>query len=181
MLLFMAMIDDPDEKKQFEDIYISNRELMYRYAFRILQDEASTEDAVHDAFLSFAKNYDKYKSMDCNQTRSFLIITVRNAAFKIYNKRKRETATDDFFLGDEEVPDIAVNTELNDVKRILFDMVKSLDSKYADVIMLFYYCNLSVNQIAEQLELTPENVKVRLHRARSLLKSKLEGVGISEG
>ena len=55
------------------------------------------------------------------------------------------------------------------------------DPKYGDVVMLKYYCDLSVNEIAQQLELTPENVKVRLHRARALLKTKLEGAGIIEG
>ena len=112
--------------------------------------------------------------------RKLMTITVRNAAFKIYNHRKRENVTEEIYKDDEVIQDISVDTENKDIKRILFDMVKSLDSKYSDVIMLKYYCDLSVNEIAENLGLTPENVKVRLHRARALLKSKLEGVGINE-
>ena len=56
-----------------------------------------------------------------------------------------------------------------------------MDSKYGDVLMLKYYYDMSINEMAEQLGLTPENVKVRLHRGRAILKSKLEGAGIVEG
>ena len=81
----------------------------------------------------------------------------------------------------EALPDISEDAEKKDIKRILFELVRSLDSKYSDVVVLKYYCDLSVNEIADNLGLTPENVKVRLHRARTLLKTKIEGVGIYEG
>lgn len=181
MIILLAMIDNAEDKKTFEHVYMQNRDFMFNYTYRILGDEASTEDAVHDAFLSLAKNYDRYKHLDSNQMRSFLTITVRNAAFKIYNHRKRENVTEEIYKDDDMLPDISEDAEKKDIKRILFELVKALDSKYSDVVVLKYYCDLSVNEIAENLGLTPENVKVRLHRARSLLKAKLEGVGIYEG
>ena len=180
ILMFTAMIDEPGDRQYFEQIYVENRDYLFRYAFRVLRDEASTEDAVHDAFLSIAKSFERYRHLDHNQMRSLLIITVRNAAFKIYNRRKRENVTEEIYKDSDFIPDISVDTEQKDIKRILFEMVKSLDSKYADVIVLKYYCDLSVNDIAAQLDISPENVKVRLQRARTLLKSKLEGVGIHE-
>ncbi len=179
MLIYISMLGEADDKQRFEVIYQSNRDFMYHYAYKILGDVSSAEDAVHDAFLSFAKYYERYRHLDSMQTRNFLMITVRNAAFKIYHHRKRETAVDEI-QKDEIMPDIAADTEQKDVKRIVFDMIKSLDSKYGDVLMLKYYCDMSVNEIAEQLGLTPQNIKVRLHRGRTLLKSRLEGVGICE-
>ena len=181
IFIYAAMIDDPQDKVIYEQIYLGTRDFLFGYAYRILRDESSSEDAVHDAFLSLAKNFDRYKTLTPDQMRKFMTITVRNAAFKIYNHRKRENVTEEIYKDDEVIQDISVDTENKDIKRILFDMVKSLDSKYSDVIMLKYYCDLSVNEIAENLGLTPENVKVRLHRARALLKSRLEGVGINEG
>ena len=178
MIAFMAMIDSIDDQQAFELIYTKNCDLLYRCAYRVLQDEAASEDAVHDAFLSLAKNYDRYKHMNSSEMRSFMIITVRNAAFRIYNKRKREFAAEEV-RAEEMLPDISVETENKDVKRIIFDMVKQLDSKYSDVIMLKYFCELSISDIAESLGLSEENVKVRLYRARAALKKKLEEVGIN--
>ena len=185
MIIFMAMIDSEQDKQSFEQVYMQNRDFMFNYTYRILGDEASTEDAVHDAFLSLAKNYDRYKHLEAGQMRSLLTITVRNAAFRIYNRRKRENVTEDIYKDSESeneaLPDISEDAEKKDIKRILFELVRSLDSKYSDVVVLKYYCDLSVNEIADNLGLTPENVKVRLHRARTLLKTKIEGVGIYEG
>lgn len=180
LVFYMAMIDNEADRQRFEWIYQTNKDFMYHYAYQILQDTASAEDAVHDALLSFATYYDRYRHLDEVQTRNFLIVTVRNAAFKLYNRRKRETPVEDVEQ-DEVVPDISRTIEQQDVKRLLFELLKQMDSKYGDVLMLKYYYDMSVNEIAEQMGLTPQNVKVRLHRGRAILKSKLEGVGIDEG
>jgi len=180
LMIFMSMIESPEDRSSFEEIYRLYSDMLYRYAYRILQDTASSEDAVHDAFLSLARNFEKYQHLDRNQTRNLLIIIVRNAAFRIYNHRKRETAVEEVYA-DKVLPDISEGAEQRDIKQIVFQLIRSMDSKYGDVIMLKYYCDLSVNEIAEQLQLTADNVKVRLHRGRALLKSKLEEAGILEG
>ncbi len=179
MIVFSAMTDSPDDRNLFEQVYTEHRDALYHCAYHILQDNATSEDAVHDAFLSLAKNFGRYQHLTKSQMRNFLIITVRNAAFKLYNRRKRETAVDEIW-SEEELPDAAVDTEQKDSKRLLFDLIKTMDRKYGDVIILKYYCDLSITEIAEQLSLTEDNVKVRLYRARALLKKKLEEVGIHD-
>lgn len=180
LVLYMAMLDSAEDRQRFERIYQTNKDFMYHYAYRILGDTSTAEDAVHDALLSFAACYDRYRHLDDTQTRSFLIITVRNAAFKLYNRRKRETPAEEI-ESDEFVPDISRTIEQQDVKRRLFELLQAMDSKYGDVLMLKYYCDMSVNEIADQLGLTPQNVKVRLHRGRAILKARLEGEGFHEG
>ncbi len=178
LILYLSMIDS-DDRQSFEQIYDNNKDIMYHYAYRILNESLSAEDAVHDAFLSFARNFETLKKMDRDQTRSYLMISTRNASFKIYNKRKREISTEDVD-SDGFVSDIAYDTENREIHKILFDMVKALDSKYSDVIMLKYYCNLRNKEIADTLNISNENVKIRLYRAKALLKSKLKEVGCIE-
>lgn len=50
----------------------------------------------------------------------------------------------------------------------------SLDDKYKTVIYLFYYEDYSVKQIASCLRLTESTVKMRLKRAREILKKELK-------
>ena len=57
----------------------------------------------------------------------------------------------------------------------LFEEVMKLPKKYRIVIHLFYYEDYSVKEIAEILNLSQSNVKVRLSRARALLKEALKG------
>lgn len=56
----------------------------------------------------------------------------------------------------------------------LFQTVMALPSKYSIVIHLYYYEDYSIKEIAQQLKLNEGNVKVRLSRARQLLKKQLK-------
>jgi RNA polymerase sigma-70 factor, ECF subfamily len=51
--------------------------------------------------------------------------------------------------------------------------IADLDPKYAACVALFYLDGLSVKEIAERLAMPEGTVKIRLHRARDVLKEKL--------
>ena len=56
----------------------------------------------------------------------------------------------------------------------LFETVMNLPDKYRIVIHLFYYEDYTIREIAEILQISESNVKVRLSRGRTLLKEKLQ-------
>ena len=56
----------------------------------------------------------------------------------------------------------------------LFSAVMKLPGKYRIVIHLFYYEDYSVNEIADILNISVSNVKVRLSRGRSMLRECLK-------
>ena len=58
--------------------------------------------------------------------------------------------------------------------RDLFEEVMKLPEKYRIVIHLFYYEDYSIREIAEILQLSESNIKVRLSRGRALLKDSLK-------
>ena len=53
--------------------------------------------------------------------------------------------------------------------------IGALPETYREAILLFYYCDLSVDETAERLAISSEAVKVRLHRGRGLLRDRLSG------
>ena len=56
---------------------------------------------------------------------------------------------------------------------LLYRELQKLPEKYRQVIHLFYYEDYSVREIADILKLSESNVKTRLSRGRSLLKTAL--------
>ena len=56
----------------------------------------------------------------------------------------------------------------------LFETVMNLPDKYRIVIHLFYYEDYTIREIAEILQISESNVKVRLSRGRTLLKETLQ-------
>jgi RNA polymerase sigma-70 factor (ECF subfamily) len=61
---------------------------------------------------------------------------------------------------------------------LVVDEAMELPDEYRDPIVLFYLHDMSIAELAEMLGITEENAKVRLHRARKMLRDRLEKKGM---
>ena len=73
MLIYMMMLETPEEKSLFEQIYLEYRGLMFHVAYEILHNEQDAEDAVHQAFVKIAENIKKIDDPMCPKTHSYCI------------------------------------------------------------------------------------------------------------
>lgn len=87
-MIFLMLIDTPEEKRKFVVLYEKYRYLMQKVSMDVLQDCFWAEDAVHDAFMHIAKNMSKIDEVDSIATRRYLITITKNAAIDIYRKRR---------------------------------------------------------------------------------------------
>lgn len=173
LAFYLQMIDTDEEKSKFETAYKEYKKLLHYIAHTILKDNHLAEDAVQDAFFALARNMEKFQSQSCNEIRNYLIIIVRNAAYRIYNKNKQEVPIDDMDPISDPL-DLEADEEHKELLKQLFQALKTLDSKYADVLILRYYYDFKEKDIARILKITPENVRVRIHRGKKILKESLE-------
>ena len=74
--LYLALIDSAEDKSKFEKLYKEYRSTLITVAYSILKDTALAEDAVHETFLTLAKNFNKISDKTCIQIRNYLIIIV---------------------------------------------------------------------------------------------------------
>ena len=172
--IYLALLTTPEEKSRFEHLYIAYKNVLYNYAYAILNDVQLSEDAVSEAFLILVDHMNKIEGRSDQDARNYLIIIVKNAARAIRNKRKND-------LYDEEglafVPDsqnIELEAELKDEKQRVYGLIKQLKPMYADVLILKYYYDMKGEEIASSLGITLENVKIRLHRGKAMLKEAME-------
>lgn len=66
---------------------------------------------------------------------------------------------------------------LKEEKAYVMECVSRLDEKYRLPICLFYSSELSVKEIAKVLKVPEGTVKSRLHKARAIIKEKMEVAG----
>lgn len=184
MLFFAAIIDDERSKNKLEALYTKYGKDMFRVAYRILNDYQLAQDAVQVAFIKLIDNISKIDEVNSNKTRAFVVIIVRNISINIYRERKRRN---DMPL--EDVKDIlSDNTQIIDEKIISTEMMNQIASKikklhpaYSDILSLKYFYFYSDSEIAKILNITQENVRVRLYRAkRNLVKILSQNGGIIE-
>lgn len=62
LVYYLQMLDTPEEKIRFEQIYLKYRGLMYHVANGILHDRQDAEDAVHNAFLRIIKKFPSFRT-----------------------------------------------------------------------------------------------------------------------
>lgn len=136
----------------------------YAVAYSILHNEADTEDAVCSA-IQIA--YEKQGQLQHeSKFKAWFLTIVKNEALQIRRKRLE-------LPGNERI-----ESELKpvyDVYDELWDVLQKLPEEFRIVIVLYYYANLPVRQIAEMLEVPVGTVKSRLNRGKGQLKNMLEG------
>ena len=92
MLIYLAIIDSPEDQSKFEIVYNTYKSLMFYVADKILHNEQDAEDAVHNAFIKIAENIQKVGEPICPKTKSYVVTIVESKAIDIYraNQRRKE-------------------------------------------------------------------------------------------
>ncbi len=169
LMMYLSMLDTEEDKNLFEEFHDAYASLMYNVAYGILKDNKLAEDAVQEGFIRAIKYFDKFPKTKCPHARNKFVNMVRCAAFDIYRKRKGHQA-DSYDEIKETIMDVlAVTDEIfegMELERCLFMLPES----YYVIISLKYDDGYSYSEIAGILNITEENVKKRLMRARKKLK-----------
>lgn len=160
---------------------------MLNVARRILRDDSAAEDVVQEAFN---RAFQKLSSFEERSTLSTWLhrIVVNQALMSLRTLRRRAEEPLDHLLPDfdanacrieESWPRLLSAHEIceqNQLRAIVREKIDQLPETYRIVLLLRDIEDMSTADVAEQLELSQANVKVRLHRARSALKTLLEPV-----
>jgi RNA polymerase sigma-70 factor (ECF subfamily) len=166
----------------FEALFHAYRERVYAATLRILRNTADAEEATQDTFLSLIEHIDSFAYQ--SHFRSWLLRIAVNHALRRLRRRKvaRETAmeSEDGPLPHPEMIapwalDPAQLAGQREVRALLDEALTALPEKYRLVFVLRDIEGLSTEEAAEAIGITPGNAKVRLLRARLMLREKLTG------
>jgi RNA polymerase sigma-70 factor, ECF subfamily len=174
---YIALIADDASAQKFELLYREYRHTMLWVAKSILHDHALAEDAVHEAFLKVLNHMEKIFPENCNETRAFVVIIVKNLSLDMLRKQKRQAEVD-FGEWEPFLQDDQINPEEQLLKNeridVLVSALKKVKPSYTDVLTLSLVYEYSNQDIAQLLNITPENVRVRLYRGRMQLVQHLK-------
>lgn len=144
---------------------------LIRYAWPMLRVQEDAEDAVHDAFL---KSWTRLDRLDCTKGRysTWIFAITRNCCMDKLRHRKRNPTSQMDLAMCEFIPisDPAIDPEGTLVKRDrqaeVMALVAALSATYRETIVLHYWNELSVSEIAAITRTSESNVKSRLYRGR---------------
>jgi RNA polymerase sigma-70 factor (ECF subfamily) len=151
---------------------------LYRVTRAILRDDAEAEDVVQDAYVRAYQHLDQFAGSAAFST--WLTRIAVHEALRRLHLRDRSQQLEDT-EPDEEGSMSVVETSLDPEQRaslaelghLLEEAVLDLPDQFRTVIMLRDVEELSTAETAAALDLTEQNVKVRLHRGRAMMRKGL--------
>lgn len=174
------------QTEKFHDLVKRYEQRLYNFSLRMCRNPSDAEDMIQDTFLNVFKYLKKFRYE--TKFKNWLYKVAASTCIKKRRKSKfapdKELSLDEFLPGDEagkpdNVPqwamlplDKLLNEELYSV---IHQTILALPKKYRVVIVLRDIEGFSTAETAQILNLSPSNVKVRLHRARLYLRDKLKG------
>jgi RNA polymerase sigma-70 factor (ECF subfamily) len=152
---------------------------LYRYAYSRLRDVNAAEEVVQEAFVAGVRYQHQYKGT--GSERGWLLAILKRKIIDFVRKRakaRQQTPFDDDptnQLFDENgrwqkgmLPDLSPDRQIQarELWQIVRDCLTHLPQGQADVFILSVMEEMDGDEICKQLDITPSNMWVRLHRAR---------------
>lgn len=146
-----------------EQILTDNYERYYRLAYSYMRNEDDALDVVQESAYRAIKDCRKVRNKDYLSTWIYRIVV--NTALDMLRRKKKETTT-------EELPEIPVEDQYRDLE--LRTVLNQLDDKSRTIILLRYFEDLKLEDIADIVGDNLNTVKARLYRSLKKLRLNLE-------
>ena len=153
---------------EFENLYMKYRNVMFSVAFRILQNEQDSEDAVQNAFIYVFQHPEKIRSIENPKTKGFLVIISESKAIDIYRARIARHEV----MDDELLENLITQESLSPSE--LASYIVKLPKRCREVIILHFYYGFSITEISKMQSATYEGTRKLLSRTKKKLRKMIE-------
>lgn len=145
-------------------VILENIQTMYRVAFSILRTEDEINDAISNTTVIVFEKIQTLKNEEFFKT--WLTRILINECYKIYNQNKKIV-----YLENVSQEKLTYNDQYVDHE--IRNLVKNLDKDLRQIVILYYFEDFSVKEIAKIIQKPEGTVKSRLSRARKELEKAL--------
>jgi len=153
---------------------------LYRVAMSILNDDAEAEDVMQVSYIRAYENLAKFESRSAFST--WLTRILVNECLLRLKKRKKSLTMLDHIIEDEGHSPVAkeqtplANMMNLELRNILENAIRGLPEKYRTVFVMREIEDMNIAETRECLGISEGNVKVRLNRAKALLKERISSL-----
>lgn len=158
----------PNNKQTFLKAYDDYFDAIYRYCYWRVFDKEKAKDFVQETYCRVWKYMERGKEIKSMKSLLYRIAT----NIIIDESRKKKIASLDQIMEKGFFPKSDLRQKMQDhlTGKELIHIVKSLDKRYSEAMLLKYVDDLSTREIAASLHETENNIYVRLSRGLDKVK-----------
>ena len=169
----MSRIKGPDRAQdpnhELERLVLQYQQSLLRTCFLYLRDRTLAEDAVQETFLKAYRSLASFRG-ECSE-KTWLMKIAMNTCCDLRRAHRLRS------IDPRRIPDLLPQAAepFTEAEEALVTQVMQLPRKLREVILLYYYQDMTVTEIAASLGISQSSVSGRLKRARGKLRTLLEG------
>ncbi len=169
MSIFHRETPDAQREQELIQLMAQHKTQLMRMAYMYLGDLALAEEAVQDTFLKAYAHLDRFRGESSKGTwlTKIAINTCKDMRRTSWFRNRKNTVTLDC------VPDCGEEDTYTD--DTVLKAVMALSDKDKQVILLRFYQNMTVPEVAHVLSISVSGATSRLNRAKDHLRSMLKG------
>jgi RNA polymerase sigma-70 factor (ECF subfamily) len=173
----------------FEVEFLPHIDAMYNFAYRITYDEDSAKDLLQDTYYKAFKFIESFQVG--TNAKAWLFRILKNSFINEFRKKNKEPAKVDYqdvetYYNSDDVNEV-ITSDLR--VEVLQDMIgdevsNALNALAVDFRIVIILCDLegfTYEEMSKILDIPIGTVRSRLHRARNLLREKLQSYAKSMG
>ena len=154
------------------------KHMVFTLTLRIVKNREEAEEVAQDVFVKAYKNLENFKGDSKFSTWIYKIAYF--ASLDVIKRNKRQVKTEDIdslYDGNlENVQDALKDLHEKDRKKVINEAILKLNEEERIILTLFYFEELSIKEISKVVNLSDDNIKVKLFRSRKKLASILKHV-----
>jgi RNA polymerase sigma-70 factor, ECF subfamily len=162
------------EQSNLEKLYHQHFNKAYRSAYLVTGDHQLAEDAAQEAFLKAFANMDKLR--DQEKFGSWVSVIASNYSIDLLRKKKRMVFTDSIAIHADKNPGTSPqdNWEKTETAQEVREALLLLEPDEREILVLKYFNDLSIEEIASAIDVPSGTIKSRLFRARKKMQKILQ-------
>jgi RNA polymerase sigma-70 factor, ECF subfamily len=161
------------DEEAFETLVKNESEKLYKTAFIYVRNEEDALDVLQETIYKAFISIKQVKQPQFFNT--WLTKILIRTAYDVLRKRKK------LVFDENLISNISDGSSRNvEGKMDVINAISSLNKNYQTAIILYYYHDLTIHQIAETMGKPENTIKTNLRRAKIELKKSIGGVNFSE-
>lgn len=157
-----------------KDLMFEYTEFLIRLAYYYVKDLQAAEDIVQEVFIKFYNNQHNYEER--GELKAYLTqMTVNKSKdyLKSWTNRKIQLQNKLFSQAGKRNLDKLIR---KDEEAMIGEAILELPLKHREVLIYFYFNEMTITEVAHILTIPESTVKTRLRRGKELLRNRLKGI-----
>lgn len=164
------------DKRSFNQLFRKYYSELYFYGIKIFPDSDFVKECIQEVFIRVWET--SARLADVENVKSYLIVSVRRM---ILVQKGKDKGKHNIEIGQAEnysfffdVNEFEKHEEISDeIRHILLTTINSLTKKQRELIMLFFYHELSYSEIAQVLEISIQATRNLMYRTLIHLRESI--------